>query len=443
MEEAPSLLHRITRPLLVGGIVVSGVLLAAHPASAAGTSSPLSSITVNPSSVVGGTTSTGTVNLAAPAPADGALIMISDTSAATSVPYSVTVPAGATSGSFTIPTVPVASTTTSTISARTDAGSVTTPLQVRAPAPVALSINATTVLGGRSATGTVTLDAPAPSGGLWVGLSDNSIATAPAASAYVAANATKATFNISTSPVSTRTQATIFASASNVTRSATLEVRPARAVSLSMNPSSVPGGTSSRGTLTLEGPAGPEGNTFPLTDNSSVVGTPASVTVPPGSTSAGFDVATMPVPSTTVATISSNGYGYICTYSSWYGTTCGYRSYSVSASLTVRVAGLASVGVNPSEVTGGQSATGTVVLDGPAAAPITVNLSSDSAMAEVPASVVVPAGATSATFPVTTLRFGESGEVTITASTPGMTQATQLMIWASFREPICGPRGYC
>jgi hypothetical protein len=96
-------------------------------------------------------------------------------------------------------------------------------------------------------------------------------------------------------------------------------------------------------------------------------------------------------------------------------------------------AALSEVSVSPTDVVGGDPATGTVTLT--AAAPsggFTVALSSDNtAAATVPPSVAVPAGATSASFPVTTnvvpnpqsaLIIGTAGAVTtyaiITAWTP-------------------------
>lgn len=65
---------------------------------------------------------------------------------------------------------------------------------------------------------------------------------------------------------------------------------------------------------------------------------------------------------------------------------------------------LAKVTVDPTDVIGGDSVTGTVTLTAPApAGGLQVPLSSDDpGAATVPASVTVPAGATSATFPVTT-----------------------------------------
>jgi len=96
-------------------------------------------------------------------------------------------------------------------------------------------------------------------------------------------------------------------------------------------------------------------------------------------------------------------------------------------------AALSKVTVSPTDVVGGDPSTGTVTLTGAAASGgFTVALSSDDpAAASVPASVTVPAGRTSATFPITTfvvpnpqssLIIGTAGTVTtygiVTAWTP-------------------------
>src|SRR2546422_4190253 len=80
---------------------------------------PLSSLALNPASVVGGAqSSTGTVTLSGPAPAGGAQVTLSSSNTAVaSVPSSVTVPAGATSATFTVTTSAVAASTPVTISA--------------------------------------------------------------------------------------------------------------------------------------------------------------------------------------------------------------------------------------------------------------------------------------------------------------------------------------
>jgi hypothetical protein len=73
---------------------------------------PLQTPTFNPASIRGGTSSTGTVALAGPAPTGGAVISLlnGDPSVAT-IPGSVTIPEGQTSATFTVTTTPVAATT--------------------------------------------------------------------------------------------------------------------------------------------------------------------------------------------------------------------------------------------------------------------------------------------------------------------------------------------
>src|SRR5204862_244727 len=61
--------------------------------------------------------STGTVTLSAAAPSGGAAVSLSDNSTATTVPASVTVPAGATSATFTVTTTSVTASTSATTSA--------------------------------------------------------------------------------------------------------------------------------------------------------------------------------------------------------------------------------------------------------------------------------------------------------------------------------------
>lgn len=81
----------------------------------------LSSLTLNPTGVIGGLQfSTGTVTLSAPAPAGGANVALASSNGAASVPSSVTVPAGATSATFTVNTSIVVVATSATISATYD-----------------------------------------------------------------------------------------------------------------------------------------------------------------------------------------------------------------------------------------------------------------------------------------------------------------------------------
>jgi hypothetical protein len=230
--QAPAAETAVTITATDGRQTFSTVLTVRPPAAAA----VLAGISVSPSSVVGGNTATGTVTLSA-AQSGSTVIALSTPAPSTvaSMPSSVTVPAGQTSASFTISTAP-----------RTEAdgtffmnifvnlsgspGQSALLLITAGPAPSAtlsaLSLSPTSVTGGSSSTGTVTLSSAAPSGGAVVSLSSNSASVNVPSSVSVAAGSTSATFNATTSAVSSATTATISAVLAGVTRSSALTVNP-------------------------------------------------------------------------------------------------------------------------------------------------------------------------------------------------------------------------
>jgi len=76
--------------------------------------------------------------------------------------------------------------------------------------------------------------------------------------------------------------------------------------SLALTPTTVKGGTSSRGTVTLSAPAPAGGAVVTLASNKNVVRVPANVTILQGATSAAFTVKTKVVLGTNIATISAS-----------------------------------------------------------------------------------------------------------------------------------------
>jgi hypothetical protein len=281
-------------------------------------SGSLSSLALNPTSVTGGNSSTGTVSLSEPAPAGGVQVALSSSNTtAARVPSSVTVAAGATKASFTVSTSVVAASTTVAISAAsggaTRSASLTvTPASPPPPTLSSLSVNPTSVVGGgQSSTGTVTLSGPAPAGGAQVTLSSNNTTVAGVPSnVMVVAGATYATFAVSTSAVGSSTTVTISATYSGATKSASLTVVPAppplpTLASLTLDPPNVIGGQSSMGTVTLTGPATAGGAQVFLSSSNGAARMPSSVTVPAGATSATFTVNTSVVLISTSATISA------------------------------------------------------------------------------------------------------------------------------------------
>ena len=125
----------------------------------------LASLTVNPSNVVGGKSSQGTVTLDGPAPSGGVVVsLLSSNTSVASVPANVTVLSGNTSATFTVTTLPVSNSTTVNISAWYGGVSRSSTLTVNAPSLSSVSLSPSIVVGGRTSTGTVTFNGPAPSG---------------------------------------------------------------------------------------------------------------------------------------------------------------------------------------------------------------------------------------------------------------------------------------
>ena len=90
--------------------------------------------------------------------------------------------------------------------------------------------------------------------------------------------------------------------------------------------------------------------------------------------------------------------------------------------------GVASLSLNPTTVTGGNSSTGTVTLTAIAQAATTVAITSNKAAAIVPASVTVPAGSQSRTFSISTTQVPATTSAVITASLNGTSRSATLTI---------------
>ena len=197
-----------------------------NPASAAPT---LASIGANPSSVVGGFSSTGTVTLASAAPAGGARVLLGSASAAIALPDSVVVPQGASSAPFGIATSPASAMMSATLSASYNGATKTMTFSVLPsppPSVVTLRLSPTTLVGGSSSSATVTLAAPAPAGGTLVTLtsSNPSLASVPS-NVVVPAGATSQSFIVSTASGKPKAMVRISASAGGVTRAALITVK--------------------------------------------------------------------------------------------------------------------------------------------------------------------------------------------------------------------------
>jgi hypothetical protein len=189
----------------------------------------LQSLTLSPASFAGACrTSTGKVTLSEPAPAGGAVVSLSTSNPAATVPASVTVPAGATTARFTITGTAVSSSQTGSVTASYKEASKSAVLTVRPIGVAGITVSPNPVVGPAMAQGTVTLECPAGAGGVTVtfATSNSQVATAAVPSLTVPAGSTTAGFAVLTSDVSVESSATLRATAAGVWKGVKVIVSP-------------------------------------------------------------------------------------------------------------------------------------------------------------------------------------------------------------------------
>lgn len=275
--------------------------------------SNLVSFTINPDTVDIGQDSTGTVSLSVAAGQGGAVVNLSSSNPTlASVPAQVIVPSGATSASFTITVTDDALTAdgSAIITASRGPTSIDQTLTVR-KTTLDLTVNPSSVVGGQGSTGTVTIGAQAPSGGLVVNLSSNVPEAQVQAQVTIPQGATSANFPITTSTVGSVVNATITATAGTLSDSANLQIKPIGLVSIKFSPATVRGGQTTQCRVEIDAAAPSGGATVALAAgiNSHIVILPPSVTIPQNQTFLVFTVQSRRVSRTltTVVTATYNG----------------------------------------------------------------------------------------------------------------------------------------
>ncbi len=374
----------------------------------------VSNVALNPSTVAGGATSTGTVTLTGPAPAGGSVVTLASNNAVATVPSSVTVAQGATSATFTVTTAAVASVVSPVITATLGASSKSATLTVNPPVLSTLVASAANVIGGKQVRLTANLGSVAPTGGTTVALTSTNAAALPVPTTInIPAGATTGDTLITTGVVAVDTSVTATATLGSVSKTAVVVVKAASLTSIVPAKTVLTGGSSVSVRVQLDGEAPTGGTTVTLSSaNSAIVSLPLQATVPAGATSVNVDAVTTAVASDTDVAITA---------------TLGTVSKSVTLTVAAPVA--SAISVTPTSVLGGTSATGTVTLSGPApAGGRVVTLSSNLTAASVPSSVTVAAGASTATFTITTTSIAYSAAATLSASNNGVTVTTSMTV---------------
>jgi hypothetical protein len=235
-------------------LTILGALLAIPtPALAAGS---IGSLSINPDSVRGGESTTGTVDLGFADPGPTVVRFFSSDPSVAQVPTSITIPAGQTSGNFTItsnaaapPTIVQIMGATADNISRTHDLSVN-PATPAGPALSSVSFVPTSIVGGQNATGTVRFTAPIAQGAVVQLTSSNPAIARVPQETVVSANTSTSTFNLATSTVTMATNVTITARWFDVTKTATITVKPGAPPAADVV--KITQGTWKKGLLTIE-----------------------------------------------------------------------------------------------------------------------------------------------------------------------------------------------
>jgi len=395
----------------------------------------LATLSFNPNRVAGGGTTTGTVTLDGNAPSTGALVTLTGITNAGnigSMPVSVTIPAGGRSATFSLTTNLVASNTFSVVRASYNSSNKDATLLIDNISLTDFVINPTSIQGGGSVTGTVTLNQPTPPGGAFVTLSsanpevvlpDEDPSTA-GSQVLVAANSNSRSFSIGTQVVVTTINATVSASRGGAPINRALTITPVD-FTISISPSSVLGGNGATMTITLTG-AAPVGGVPIAISKSSVAPNPPDATGSaivnggnPVVISAGNTTQTFPI--TTTAVLETDT----------VQITGQIATNIHSANLTVRAPRVVGITFSPSVVRGLLVTTMTVTLDGPApagGAVVSLTKSPNPQILNMPSSITILAGNTSASQTLTTNKVSRTLTTQVKATYGGNNVSGSLTV---------------
>lgn len=273
----------------------------------------LQSITLNPTSVTGGSSSMATVTLSGAAPSGGTVVNIasSNTSAATVPSQTITVTQGNSTATFTVSTSSVASAQNPVISASLNGTTENATLTVNPSSggsPPGISsyyINPSYVYGGATAEGTLTLTGPVSTNTTITVTVNNPAASVPGP-VVIPAGQSSVTFPVDTTPVATLTSANVTVYVGSAGKSFGLKIYPPNVIGASVSPTSVVGGSGTSVLTVLLSSAAPAGGcAVTLTSSDSTALPLSGLTVPAGATSAQLTLSPGPVAASEGITITA------------------------------------------------------------------------------------------------------------------------------------------
>jgi hypothetical protein len=273
----------------------------------------------------------------------------------------------------------------------------------------------TMVAGSSSNTSKIVLPAAAPAGGAVVTLNSSSTAAAVPASVVVPAGSTWMTFGIVAASVSAPTSAIITATYNGSSATADLKTIPVAISAVQLPQTWLISGQSMAVEIVLTAIAQSDLSVRMFSSHPALIPVPDPVIVPAGSSSVVVTLTAPPFGTQTATGVEI--------------TAAVNGSYKV-ALISLKPLTVSTFGMSPGSVAGGSPATGTVTLTGPApaAGAVVALASSDASIGSVPASITVPQGGTTASFPVTTSALSTAASVTISATFNGPAKTAVLNV---------------
>lgn len=266
----------------------------------------LSSVSVLPASVTGGSSCTGTVTLAA-ITGGGATVKLSSSNTSCSVPATVTVPAGSSSATFSVTTNSVSTAATVTITAKLGSVSKIAKVTVEPDLIGSIALSPTSVVGGVASSGLITLNSPAGSKGVAVKVTSSSTSASVPATVTVPNGAKSASFAIKTAAVAKNASVNITATTGTASQKAALSILAPTLQSVSTSLTTVQGSSTVKvvGTVTVSSPAPTSGLAISLKSSNAALSVPATVTLAAGKTTASFTISHKKVSSALTVTITA------------------------------------------------------------------------------------------------------------------------------------------
>jgi trimeric autotransporter adhesin len=413
-RSARPLFRLLTRSvvLVAALLALGGTALASGGSGGGGSTSTTPPIQLAPDSVslAAGASEVIQVVVSPAAPSGGETLNVAASNRSLSVPASVQIGGGSSFGQFTVTGNAVSTSTPVTVTVSLGTTTATTNLTVDpATAATVASVAAfpAVAASGDPVTVDVSLTSSAPPGGLTVALSSDTPALPVPATASVPAGSSLVQVPTTAGAVGATTVAHLTASFSGTTVSGRVEIDPTRDLTgIVVSPTTTDGTKGSTGQVTVSVPADGSNYTVALqSSNPSIADVPATVAFLNGEQTASFPISTTAVASPTDVTI-----------------TAGAGSRTIAATLTVvptppPAFDVQTVTLSPAVIAGSGTATATITTTtGAPAGGVTIPLSSsDNKIAALPATVFIPAGATSVSVPVTVASQSNSVNVGISA----------------------------